>query len=343
MKINASLLTLSAACLLMGVAGCKQEHMNGVKSNPSVKVYLPDAEKPDGLVDVMAGNTLKVDSATSTVNFSIPVYRGGESNFETLTVDVSADNSAIAGLVTAGKLPANTVALDPADFILAAKDTVGKNNNIMKGTITPKIKIASLNKYAGKIAALGIKIANASSREVNTDMNKAIYYFSVEDLIDAITPKTNMIDNTKWQIYHRGDGVTFTVNADGSVLATGGNWGQQGIVQAVEVRANKKYKIDMNVAGSGATDCWFEVYVGKAVPSEASDYADGGTRIALNTWSGCGKSPFNALLSSLSCAGSGNVVSFPTAGTVYILMRSGGSSLGNGGIKITNIDFRRIN
>jgi hypothetical protein len=344
MKINAlSLVKLSAVCALLAVAACKQEYLKGVQSNPAVKVYLPDAEKPSGLVDVMAGTTLKVDSAASTVNFSIPVYRGGESNFETLTVDVSADNTTIAGLVTAGTLPANTVALDPADYTLDAKDTVELNNNIMKGLITPKIKIASLNKYAGKIAALGIKIANSSKQEVNADMNKAIIYFSVEDLIDAITPKTNMIDNTKWQIYHRGDGVTFTVNANGSVLATGGNWGQQGIVQAVQVRANKQYKIDMNVAGSGATDCWFEVYVGQAVPSENSDYADGGTRIALNTWNGCGKTPFNALLSSLSCAGTGNVVSFPTAGTAYVLIRSGGSTLGTSGIKITNIDFRRIN
>ncbi|UOE51078.1 DUF1735 domain-containing protein [Mucilaginibacter sp. SMC90] len=342
MKINASLVRLSAACLLLGIAGCKQEHLNGVKSDPAVKVYLPDSEKPNGLVDVMAGNSLKVDSAASTVNFSIPVYRGGESNFETLTVDVSADNSAIAGLITAGTLPANTVILDPADYTLDAKDTVALNNNIMKGKITPKIKIASLDKYAGKVAALGIKISNASKREVNADMSKAIIYFSVEDLIDAITPKTNMIDNTKWQIYHRGDGVTFTVNADGSVLATGGNWGQQGIVQAVEVRANKSYKIDMNVAGSGASDCWFEVYVGQAVPSEADDYKDGDTRIALNTWNGCGKSPFNGLLSSLSCAGKGNVVSFPTAGKAYVLIRSGGSSLGTKGIKITNIDFRRV-
>ncbi|WP_413666621.1 DUF1735 domain-containing protein [Mucilaginibacter sp. Mucisp86] len=343
MKINASLVKLSVACLLLGVAGCKQEHLNGVKSNPDVKVYLPDSEKPNGLVDVMAGSSLKVDSAKSTVNFSIPVYRGGESNFETLTVDVSADNSAIAGLITAGTLPANTVVLDPADYTLDAKDTVAFNNNIMKGSITPKIKIASLNKYDGKVVALGVKIANSSKQEVNTDMNKAIIYFSAADLIDAITPKTNLIDNTKWQIYHRGDGVTFKVNTDGSVLATGGNWGQQGIVQPVEVRANKKYKIDMTVAGSGATDCWFEVYVGQAVPSEASDYADGGTRIALNTWNGCGKSPFNGLLSSISCAGSGNVVSFPTSGTAYVLIRSGGSTLGTTGIKITNIDFRRVN
>jgi hypothetical protein len=152
-----------------------------------------------------------------------------------------------------------------------------------------------------------------------------------------------MVDKTKWTILNLSNGVTFKVNVDGSILATGGNWGQQGVIQSFEVRANKQYKIDFKVTGSGATDCWFEVYCGKAVPVQGSDYNDGGTRMALNTWTGCGKSPFDGLLSSLSCVGSGNVVSFPTAGTVYLVIRSGGSSLGTTGIKLTNIDFRRIN
>ena len=78
-------------------------------------------------------------------------------------------------------------------------------------------------------------------------------------------------------------------------------------------------------------------------PVAGQDYNDGGIRIGLSTWSGCGKSPFDGLLSSLSCSGSGNVVSFPTSGTVYYVIRSGGSSLGTTGIKVTNIDFRRTN
>ncbi|MDN3582803.1 DUF1735 domain-containing protein [Mucilaginibacter flavus] len=338
-----SILKLSACLMLTMVLSCKQEFLEGPKTTPSTMVYFPQAEKANALVAALTDTKYVVDSAANTANFSVPVYRGGESNFASLTVDVSVDNAAIAGLITSGALPANTVVLDPADYTIATKDTVSLNNNIMKGNIVPKIKIAQMNKYSGKTLAMGIKIANSSKQAINTAMDKVIIYFNADDFLDAVTPKNNMVDKSAWSIVKYGDGVTFKVNEDGSVLATGGNWGQQGILQTFQVRANKQYKIDMNVAGSGATDCWFEVYVGQAAPVAGKDYSDGGTRIALNTWNGCGKTPFDALLSSLSCAGNGNVVSFPTAGTVYLVIRSGGSSLGTTGIKLTNIDFRRIN
>lgn len=345
MKTHASsVLKLSACLLLTAVLSCKQEYLQGPKNSAAdVKVYLPQAEKPNGVVSALDDSKLTVDSIAHTANFAIPVYRGGESGFDALTVDVSVDNTTIAGLVTSGALPANTIALDATDYTLAAKDSVMLDNNIMKGSIVPKIKIANLDKYSGKVLALGVKITNSSKQAVNTTMDKVIIYFDADALIDAVTPKTNMVDKTKWSIVKYGDGVTFNINDDGSILATGGNWGQQGVLQTFTVRANKQYKIDMNVAGSGATDCWFEVYVGMATPVAGQDYKDGGTRISLNTWNGCGNTPFNALLSSLSCAGIGNVVSFPTAGTVYLIVRSGGSSLGTSGIKMTNIDFRRIN
>lgn len=344
MKTHAStILKLSVCFMLTMVLSCKQEYLQGPKTTETVKVYLPQAEKPNGLVAALNDSKLAVDTIAHTANFAIPVYRGGESGFDPLTVDVSVDNSNIAALVTSGALPANTIPMDPADFTLATKDSVVFDNNIMKGNIVPKIKIANLDKYSGKVLALGVKISNSSKQEINADMNKVVIYFDADALIDAVTPKTNMVDKTKWSIVKYGDGVTFKVNDDGSILATGGNWGQQGVIQTFEVRANKQYKIDMHVAGSGATDCWFEVYVGKAAPVAGKDYSDGGTRIALNTWNGCGKTPFDALLSSLSCAGTGNVVSFPTAGTVYLVIRSGGSSLGTTGIKLTSIDFRRVN
>jgi hypothetical protein len=345
MRIHVSSILKLSACLVLAITSCKQEYLEGVKSNPAVKVYLPAAENPNGLIDALTDGKLVVDSTAGTANFSVAVYRGGESNFDPLTVDVSADNTAIAGLKQSGVLPANTVILDPADYVLAAKDSVVLDNHIMKGSIIPKIKIASLNKYSGKVAALGIKIANSTKQEVNADMSRAILYFDADQLLDAVTPKSNMVDKTKWQILKiaANDNVTFKVNDDGSILASGGNGGHQGVFQPFIIRAKKQYKIDLNVAGSGATDTWFEVYVSALQPTQGSDYSEGGKLIALNTWTGCGKAPFNALLSKLSCAGSGNVVSFPTAGTVYVVIKSGGANLGTGDIKLTNIDFRRVN
>ncbi|MDN5286656.1 MAG: hypothetical protein JWR38_2930 [Mucilaginibacter sp.] len=345
MRIHVSSILKLSACLVLAITSCKQEYLEGVKSNPAVKVYLPAAEKANGLIDALTDGKLAVDSTAGTANFSVAVYRGGESNFDPLTVDVSADNTAIAGLKQSGALPANTIVLDPADYVLAAKDSVVFDNHIMKGSIVPKIKIAGLNKYSGKVVALGIKIAKSTKQEVNADMSRAILYFDADQLLDAVTPKTNMVDKTKWQVLKiaANDNVTFKVNDDGSILASGGNNGHQGIFQPFVIRAKKQYKIDLNVAGSGATDTWFEVYVSTLAPTQNNDYSDGGKRIALNTWTGCGKAPFNGLLSKLSCAGTGNIVTFPTAGTVYVVIKSGGASLGTGGIKLTNIDFRRVN
>ncbi|NHA05073.1 DUF1735 domain-containing protein [Mucilaginibacter sp. HC2] len=345
MKIHVSSMLKWAACLVLTIASCKQEYLEGVKSNPAVKVYLPQAEKPNGLVNALVDGKLTVDSVAGTANFSVPVYRGGESNFDALTVDVGIDNTAIAGLITSGALPANTVILDPADYILPSKDSVALNNHIMQGVIIPKVKISSMAKYGGKTAALGIKIANSSKQAINTDMNKVIIYFDVDQLLDAVTPKTNMVDKTKWTVLKiaSNDNVTFKVNDDGSILASGGNGGHQGVYQSFEVRANKQYKIDFNVQGQGATNTWFEVYLSTLQPTQNKDYSDGGIRMALNTWTGCGNAPFNGLLSVVKCVGSGNVVSFPNAGTVWLVIKSGGDNLGTGGIKLTNIDFRRVN
>jgi hypothetical protein len=88
---------------------------------------------------------------------------------------------------------------------------------------------------------------------------------------------------------------------------------------------------------------WFEVYVGKAEPQIGQDYNDGGKRLALNTWNGCGKTPFNAPLTQLSCEGAARgVIQFSTSGTVYLLIKSGGGDLGTTGISLANVELRAI-
>jgi hypothetical protein len=147
-------------------------------------------------------------------------------------------------------------------------------------------------------------------------------------------------DESKWTFVTYNPAVTFGI-MDGKMIASGGSGGHAGIYQTLEVEGGKKYKVDMNVSGSGATDVWFEVYVGTAAPVDGKDYNDGGTRLGLNTWAGCGKTAFSGKLSSLSCAGTGGgVVSFPESGTVYLFIRTGGSNLGTTGISIDNIEFR---
>jgi hypothetical protein len=147
-------------------------------------------------------------------------------------------------------------------------------------------------------------------------------------------------DEAFWQPIAYTAGVTFSI-ANGQMIAIGGNWGQAGIYQTVQLVAGKKYKIDMNVRGQGATDTWFEVYLGTAAPG-AGDYNSGGNRMGLNTWTGCGGSAFNGKLSAISCVGSGNVVTATATGTAYLVIRSGGANLGATGISIDRVSLIEV-
>lgn len=155
--------------------------------------------------------------------------------------------------------------------------------------------------------------------------------------------KFNEGDDSKWTFHQISDGVTFTM-ADGKMVATGGNWGHAAIYQPIEVVANKKYTFSMVVSGSGATDTWFEVYFGKDVPVAGSDYGSGGTQIGLNTWAGCGNSAFNGNIAEIGCSGAlvgkRGEVTFTESGTIYLLIKTGGSYLGTTGIIIDNVELR---
>ena len=145
-----------------------------------------------------------------------------------------------------------------------------------------------------------------------------------------------------WQVLSINGTETNWTFEPGSATISGGSNAQKAIYQAVEVQANRQYKLDMVVAGSGATDTWFEVLASEVAPVQNQDYGFGGTRIGLNTWGGCGNTAFNGKLSELSCSGSGPIISFPTAGIIYIVIKSGGANLGTTGIKVSKVELRGI-
>jgi hypothetical protein len=149
-------------------------------------------------------------------------------------------------------------------------------------------------------------------------------------------------DDAFWNHITISPGVTFAIE-NGKMVAKGGGYGHAGIWQAIDVVAGHKYMVDMLASGSGATDTWFEVYVGTKLPVNGQDYSDGGKRLALNTWTGCGNKPFSGKLSSIQCDGAGNTFKAATTGKMYLLIKSGGSNLGLTGIAITKVEFRGIN
>lgn len=148
-------------------------------------------------------------------------------------------------------------------------------------------------------------------------------------------------DIAQWTILNISEsGASWTFDS-GSATITASDWNQQGLFQAIEVQGGKNYAVDMNVQGEGSVDTWFEVYVSTTAPVQLNDYSADGTRIGLNTWNGCGGAPFSGKLSQLSCAGSGNVVSFDEDTTVYLVIKCGGGNVG--AITIDNVELRGTN
>ncbi|MFI2742800.1 hypothetical protein ACG2LH_08680 [Zhouia sp. PK063] len=150
----------------------------------------------------------------------------------------------------------------------------------------------------------------------------------------------NAEDDSKWTVLNiSAANASWTFN-DGNATVNVANQGHIGIYQPIQVEANKEYTVDMKVSGSGATNLWFEVYVSPTAPVQNQDYSAGGKLISLNTWDGCGNTSFDGKLSTISCSGPGNTVSFDQSGTVYLVIKCGGESSGSTGIAVTNVEFR---
>lgn len=163
-----------------------------------------------------------------------------------------------------------------------------------------------------------------------------------KDLIGPnIVANGSVDDASSWTLLPISGGVEVLFE-NGKAIWTGGGWGHAGIYQSLEIEGGKTYQIEMNVSGSGMSDCWFEVYIGEAMPTAGVDYNDGGIRLGLNTWDGCGAEAFDGPLSLLSCSASGGdgTFSYESEGEVYLVIRSGGASLGDDGVSIDDITIR---
>lgn len=134
----------------------------------------------------------------------------------------------------------------------------------------------------------------------------------------------------EWTVLPISDGIEVNF-IDNKAVWTGGGFGQAGIYQPVHVEAGVPYQINMEVTGDGLTDSWYEVYIGSETPIPGQDYLDGGIRLGLNTWAGCGNEAFDSPLTAISCVGEGNgLVEFDFTGTVYLVIRGGGADYGSG-------------
>ncbi|MFD2825007.1 hypothetical protein ACFSYG_00860 [Leeuwenhoekiella polynyae] len=231
---------------------------------------------------------------------------------------------------------------EPNRFVLDAnRDNVLKSlwntgDGFYAGSFTEEIFLPDAGEYTITHQAYGRGgIINESSQDVTVATSDPV----AGNLIKGGTFE-NQADHDEWSILQISDSGTYWTFNEGSATIVGGDNNQQGLFQSVVVEANKTYTIDMKVFGSGATETWFEVYVSPTPPVQNQDYSADGTRIALNTWAGCGNNAFDGKLSKISCAGSGNSMSFEQSGTVYVVIKSGGKNLGSTGISVSNVEFR---
>lgn len=312
-------------------------------------VYFAGDSTGANNVVALGDNAYTIDSVSNTVDYSIPVKRGGIADLATTAVTVTVDNSAIPGLITGGALPANTVTLDPSDYTFNSSVPMAYSNGVLQGNALPRISIAQLSQYAGKVIALGLTITNAPF-SIDPARNKIVVYFNADDILAVFAPRVNLVaDMTKWVpvLISNSNDVTETIDTQaGTILYKGGNgnYNQAGVYQTIRLYGHRQYKVDMHVQGSGANNVWFEVWLSTKQPQDGQDVTTGWDPSAvmllgLNTWNGCGVAPFNAQLSAISCNGNGGVITVPTGGTYYLTIKSGGNDLGTTGITASAFDF----
>lgn len=244
-------------------------------------------------------------------------------------------NAAFTITPVAGK--SNTYVLNAeAEGVLGVKWDLGDGGGSALGSIIDTVFYPDAGDYTITLTAIGRGGKTATATD---DLNIPTSDPNAGNLV--VGGKMETGDNAFWTVLPYSAGVNVEMTG-GKMVWTGGGWGQKGIYQTVQVEAGKQYKVDMLISGTGSTNTWFEVYVGKAAPG-AGDYADGGKRLALSTWAGCATSAFSGKFSVLTCdaPANGAVVSFPESGTAYLVIRGGGESLNT--ISIDNVEFRGVN
>jgi len=150
-------------------------------------------------------------------------------------------------------------------------------------------------------------------------------------------------DIAQWTIANPSSSATWSfANGKATLTATGSNG--NGIYQAISVVAGKTYQINMLASStSGCVDTWFEIYCGYGTPVPGTDYSEGGKLYSINTWDGSGKTAFSGKISTIGTVAADNkgVFTATKTGTVYLMIRGGGSDM-KSGISITNVEFRGI-
>jgi len=215
--------------------------------------------------------------------------------------------------------------------------TVGGTAGESRGGATKQFIFPTPGTYTVQHRAVG----RTGGKSSMSELSFVVTTFALEENIVASPNFENSADWTVLNISNNNS-VAWTFN-NGSATVSGGDtaYSGKGIYQAVPVTAGT-YLLDMHVEGAGSRDTWFEAYASATRPAQGGDYTTGGIKLGLNTWTGCGNTPFNGQFSALACTGSGANVTVAEDGILYIVVKAGsGQNNGINSITISNVSLRK--
>ena len=160
-------------------------------------------------------------------------------------------------------------------------------------------------------------------------------------------------DDTGWAVVNQ---YGTDVDANAEVIFTGGVVTftetvaapfskHMGLYTKVDLQAGT-YQFDMDMAYADINEVWGEVYIGLAEPVLNSEYSgDQRVLVAYNAWDCADVRTYSGSATVSGCDSSANPGRFEitTAGTYYLLFRSGGNTYGTNGVEIDNWSLREIN
>jgi hypothetical protein len=221
--------------------------------------------------------------------------------------------------------------------VLGSKWDLGDGAGMYIGKMTETIFLPDAGTYTimhGAIGRGGIVNTTTQNIVVATPDPVAGNILKGGKLVDAA-------DWAQWTIANPTSNASLVFQS-GSALLTASGWAGQGMYQAVNVVAGKKYAIDMVTSSTtGCSNTWFEVYCGYSAPVPGTDYSEGGKLRALSTWDGCATTAFSGKISVVGCKAENNLGIFTATktGVAYLVIRGGGEDM-KAGIKISNIEMR---
>ena len=182
LKSNIKLL-ITIVSITMLLASCEYKTDIRDAEYPDQKIYMPAAYGGNFMINdiprrigdpVTPGQPFRFVVDTDGRKFNIPlsVYRAGIDNKGSFTVDIAANADTIGSLITAGKLPNNTLLLPAENYSIDSSVEMLDGNEIASFILAIDLDFL-LNSYPTGILAIGVGISS-SQREVNPKLATAI-------------------------------------------------------------------------------------------------------------------------------------------------------------------------